>query len=92
MRLTPVVYLLKRGLLVTVNSDGRTLSATSCTREFQDLFAHKGWTLDEFWRCQHNAVAAAFVSADTRQFLEASLLRAAKESVYGHPKGNSGGS
>jgi len=74
----PIDNLLKRGLRVTVNTDGRTLSATSCTQEFQNLFRHKGWTLDEFWQCQHHAVSAAFVSSDIRRSLEARLERASK--------------
>lgn len=76
----PIDQLLKSGLRVTVNTDGRTLSSTSLTREFEDLFAQKGWTLDEFWRCQRNAVDAAFTDTPTRKFLEASILDAMKQS------------
>ena len=78
----PIDNLLKRGLRVTVNTDGRTLSATSCTREFQNLFRHKSWTLDEFWQCQLHAVSAAFVSRDIRRSLETRIQRASKGAVH----------
>jgi|SRR6266850_82405 len=69
----PIDHLFRLGLSVTINTDGRTLSTTSCTQEFQHLMAHKGWTLDEFWQCQHNAAVSAFASTDTKRFLLAAV-------------------
>jgi adenosine deaminase len=54
---------------VTVSTDGRTVSDTSVTAEFERLQQHFGWGASEFWRCQRNAAQAAFVSHDVKREL-----------------------
>jgi adenosine deaminase len=65
----PIDRLLKRGVRVTVSTDGRTTSATSVTREFERLGDQFGWGLAEFLACQRNAARAAFAPAPVREAL-----------------------
>ncbi len=65
----PVDRLLRQGLRVTVSTDGRTVSETSVTAEFERLRRNFGWGAREFFRCQRNAAAAAFVSHEIRREL-----------------------
>ncbi len=65
----PVDRLLRQGLRVTVSTDGRTVSETSVTAEFERLQRNFGWGAREFFRCQRNAAAAAFVSNEIRREL-----------------------
>jgi adenosine deaminase len=72
----PVTRLLRKGLRVTVNTDARTTSETSITREF-DLLAHShAWGLAEFWQCQKHAAEAAFAPADVKAELLRSIIAA----------------
>lgn len=65
----PIDRLRRRGLRVTVSTDGRTLCGTTLTGEFERLAAQFGWGLREFAACQRNAARAAFVSEATRDRL-----------------------
>ncbi|MCA1563349.1 MAG: adenosine deaminase, partial [Acidobacteria bacterium] len=62
----PITQLLTRGLRVTVSTDGRTVSNTTVTSEFDLLHLELGWGLDEFRACQQHAAAAAFASDHVR--------------------------
>ncbi len=72
----PIDRLLKRGVRVTVSTDGRTVSDTTVTSEFKQLILQFGWGLEEFWQCQVNAAEAAFVSHQVRLQLLSSLYAA----------------
>jgi adenosine deaminase len=69
----PADRLLKRGLRVTISTDGRTTSATTLTEEFERLRGQFGWGLAEFAACQRNAAEAAFVPPQAREALLARL-------------------
>jgi adenosine deaminase len=69
----PADRMLKRGLRVTISTDGRTTSATTLTDEFERLRDRFGWGLAEFVACQRHAAEAAFVPAEARQDLLARL-------------------
>jgi adenosine deaminase len=69
----PIDRLLRKGLRVTVSTDGRTVSETSVTSEFERLAQGWRWGLNEFWICQKNAAEAAFVSPRVRQELLARI-------------------
>jgi adenosine deaminase len=71
----PVDRLLKKGLRVTVSTDGRTVCETSVTSEFEELAERWGWGLKEFWQCQKNAAEAAFVTPQVRRELLAQVER-----------------
>lgn len=72
----PITRLLRGGVRVTVNTDARTTSETSITREFELLAQSHAWGLAEFWQCQKNAAEAAFVSAAAREDLLAAIRAA----------------
>jgi adenosine deaminase len=74
----PIDRLLRRGVRVTVSTDGRTTSDTTVTREFERLQAQFGWGLDEFFACQRNAALAAFAPADVREALLARVPAAGR--------------
>jgi adenosine deaminase len=67
----PIERLFRKGLHVTVNTDCRTVSLTTLTKEFERLENTFNWDADEFHQCQRNSVEAAFVSDEVR----ADLLR-----------------
>jgi adenosine deaminase len=69
----PIARLLRNGLRVTVSTDARTVSATTVSAEFDRLAKTFGWGAEEFWRCQHHAADAAFVSAQARIALASRL-------------------
>lgn len=71
LREHPIDQLFRKGLHVTVNTDCRTVSLTTLTKEFERLESTFNWGAAEFHRCQRNSVEAAFVSEEVR----ADLLR-----------------
>jgi len=73
----PIDRLLRRGVTVTVSTDGRTTSDTTLSREFDRLSGAFGWRLAEFLACQRNAARAAFAPPSVR---EALLARVASTS------------
>ena len=67
----PIDRLFRKGLHVTVNTDCRTVSHTTLTKEFERLENIFHWGAAEFHQCQRNSAEAAFVSDEVR----ADLLR-----------------
>jgi adenosine deaminase len=67
----PIDRLFRKGLHVTVNTDCRTVSLTTLTKEFERLQNAFQWDAEEFHQCQRNSAEAAFVSDAVR----ADLLR-----------------
>lgn len=67
----PIDSLFRKGLRVTVNTDCRTVSFTSLTKEFERLENTFHWGAAEFHQCQRNSAEAAFVTEEVR----AGLLR-----------------
>jgi adenosine deaminase len=77
LKLHPLDRLLRKGLRVTVSTDGRTVCETTVTSEFERLAQHWGWGLQEFWQCQKNAAEAAFVTPEVRRELLAQVEQGA---------------
>ena len=77
----PIDRLLRKGLRVTVSTDARTVSSTTVSAEFDRLATTFGWGAGEFWRCQHHAAEAAFVSPQMREVLSAKLSTASLAGV-----------
>jgi adenosine deaminase len=69
----PIDRLMQKGVRVTVSTDGRTVSDTHVTKEFERLAHCWGWGLAEFWTCQKNAAEAAFASPQVRRELLATI-------------------
>jgi adenosine deaminase len=57
------------GLIVTVNTDNRTVSNTSLTRELEHIQTHYGFSDEELYTFQKNAANAAFADDETRSGL-----------------------
>jgi adenosine deaminase len=76
----PITRLLRKGVRVTVNTDARTTSETSITREFELLASSHAWGPAEFWQCQKNAAEAAFAPAEVKAELMLSIV-AAKRTI-----------
>src|ERR1700722_16240956 len=62
----PIDRLFRKGLRVTVNTDCRTVSLTTLTKEFERLENTFHWGLPEFHKCQRNSAEAAFVTDEVR--------------------------
>ena len=62
----PIDRLLRRGVRVTVSTDGRTTSDTSVSAELERLRDQFGWGRAEMLACQHNAARAVFAPPAVR--------------------------
>lgn len=65
----PFDLLYQLGFAVTVNTDNRTMSATSLTRELALLVDAFGYDLDDLEAFQFNAASAAFLPVEEREEL-----------------------
>jgi adenosine deaminase len=72
----PIDRLFRQGLHVTVNTDCRTVSLTTLTKEFERLEGTFNWGAAEFHQCQRNSAEAAFVSDEVRADLMRRLTAA----------------
>ncbi len=65
----PIREFMKNGLLVTVNTDNRTVSNTSITREFTLLQDDFGFATEELQSLTKNAILCSFADDDTKDRL-----------------------
>ena len=70
----PLREFLDRGLLVTINTDNRTVSGTSMTKELEFIQRMYGIGNDEILRCMKNAAAVSFAEEDIKESLRRELL------------------
>lgn len=73
--LHPIKEFLYRGLLVTVNSDNRTISQTNIAKEISFIREHLGLTLEEERQLYLNAAEAAFISKEERKGLKDAITK-----------------
>lgn len=57
----PVDRLFRAGVSLGINTDSRTLTYTTLSREYQLLETQFGWGKDHFYQCNLNALNAAFL-------------------------------
>jgi adenosine deaminase len=69
----PVDRLYQVGISIGVNTDTRTISDVTLSEEYAKLHQTFGWEATEFYRCNRNALNAAFVADDVRDRLLARL-------------------
>jgi adenosine deaminase len=69
----PIDRLYRAGVLVGVNSDTRTLVPATLSEEYATLHRTFGWEPEDFYRCNRNALQAAFLPDDERNRLLAQL-------------------
>ena len=78
----PFFDLYKMNVLLTINTDNRTVSNTTLTKEYKFLENTFNLTIDDFIKCNENAIQAAFLSPKEKENLLASFkeeLRRAHE-------------
>lgn len=70
----PIDQLYRAGVRLNVNTDARTITNISLTKEYQQLHETFGWTAEDFYKCNIMAVEAAFadeaVKANLKEKLE----------------------
>ncbi|HEL1640259.1 TPA: adenosine deaminase [Streptococcus suis] len=70
--------LYQSGAKITINTDNRTVSNTTLTREYGLFVQHFNTTFDDFYRFNCNAIEASFASRDEKR----DLLSRLKQSYY----------
>ncbi|MFC2081562.1 adenosine deaminase [Candidatus Bipolaricaulota bacterium] len=65
----PIDRLYRAGISIGVNTDTRTISDITLSREYEKLHRTFGWEAGDFFRCNTNALEAAFVPDDVRSVL-----------------------
>lgn len=70
----PIRNYLARGVRVTVNTDNRTVSDTTLTKEYVAVMEQCGLTLDDVKTTIRTALGVAFVDEQTKQKLQAKLV------------------
>jgi adenosine deaminase len=65
----PVDHLKKEGVSLNINTDCRTIVDITLTREYQKLQQTFGWTKQDFYDCNVNALKAAFVPEELKNKL-----------------------
>ncbi len=69
----PINQFYRAGIPVSVNTDGRTLVNVTLNEEYERLHRTFGWDVEDFYRCNKDALKAAFVPDDVRDQLLARL-------------------
>lgn len=65
----PYLPLRKAGARMTINTDNRTVSNTTLTKEYQLFEEYFGAKLDDFYRCNRYAIEASFTSEEEKEQL-----------------------
>jgi adenosine deaminase len=65
--------LYRSGVSLGINTDCRTISMTTLNLEYRQLRDTFGWSEDDWWKCNHEALRAAFVPDQVRRRLESRL-------------------
>ena len=74
----PVDTLKKKGVLLNINTDCRTIVNVNLQTEYKRLHENFGWSKHDFYECNVNAVMAAFIPAEVKEKLLAQLDAAYK--------------
>jgi adenosine deaminase len=70
----------EHGNLLSINTDGRTISNVSLNEEYSSLNKHFNWEHEHFFRVNHHAIDAAFCDEETKEKLRKRLKQASGES------------
>ena len=65
--------LFEKGLSLSINTDGRTTSNVSLSEEYEKLQETFGWGKEHFFKCNLNALEAAFITDEKKAKLEKKL-------------------
>jgi adenosine deaminase len=69
----PINSFYAAGMAVSVSTDTRTMTNVTLTQEYERLHQVFGWQEEHFFRCNLNALRAAFLPEDMKQRLEQRL-------------------
>jgi adenosine deaminase len=69
----PVDKLYRSGVSLNINTDARTICNINLNREYEKLQQHFGWTVDDFYTTNVNALQAAFIPDEVKKILLAKL-------------------
>lgn len=72
----PVDSLKKKGVLLNINTDCRTIVNVNLNTEYKRLQENFDWTKQDFYECNVNAVRAAFIPASVKEKLLKQLAAA----------------
>ncbi len=70
----PIKKLVDKGVLITINTDNRTVSDTSLRHEYEMLADTFGFTKDDFLKFNLNAIEAAFITEEEKEELRKRLF------------------
>lgn len=70
----PIKRLVDKGVLVTINTDNRTVSNTTLEKEYKLLRDNFNFTDEDFIKFNINAINAAFISDEEKELLKNKLL------------------
>lgn len=70
----PIKQLVDNGVLVTINTDNRTVSNTSLNKEYELLRKTFGFSDEDFLKFNLNAINCAFISEDEKRLLREEIL------------------
>ena len=77
----PIDELYWAGLSVGVNTDARTISNITLSKEYEKLNETFGWNTEDFLNCNRNALESAFIPDDLRDRLMGVLLGGYQKTV-----------
>ncbi len=77
----PIDQFYRAGIPVSVNTDGRTLVNVTLNEEYEKLHQTFGWDAKDFFRCNKNALQAAFLPEDVRDELLAQLAEGYRQAA-----------
>lgn len=70
----PIKQLVDNGVLVTINTDNRTVSNTNLNKEYESLRKTFGFSDEDFLKFNLNAINCAFISEDEKRLLREEIL------------------
>ena len=62
----PISQINESSISMSINTDGRTISDTDLTNEYELISKKFGWSIDEFKKCNLEAIKHAFVSDEIK--------------------------
>lgn len=69
----PVKKLFDKGVMITINTDNRTVSDITLDKEYEDLKKELFFTEEEILKCNINAINAAFITEEEKELLKRKL-------------------
>ena len=79
----PIDELYKKGLSISISSDGRTISDTNLNKEYLLLSKYFHWNNKHFFDCNVNAINGSFASEEIKTKVLETLNSQSKAFNYG---------